>query len=153
MVNAAKVLRVLSPIGENTLPTCESQIRPLVGLSEDQLHLAWKNILQDAGEKRVTAALVRKHAKAVASARKAEKPALRKRIGGAGREIEAALAELIALVTVREYRAKAEALQAQIMKSLQWAEADLTYDHHMLGTRLLPSLGEDLPIGTAAPAI
>ena len=119
LVNAAKVIRLLSPIGEKFLPTCESQIRPLVGLTEEQANLAWRNALEDAGEKPLTARLVQRHAAAVDPERKAKPRTGRKSRRRALAEIKRTLAELVDLVTITEIHAMAVEHQRRILELLR----------------------------------
>ena len=71
LMEAAKVVRVLSPIGENPadelpLPTCEAQVRSLVGLKEAEIKSVWKQAAKAAQGQRITARLVKKQVCAIA---------------------------------------------------------------------------------------
>jgi len=60
-IDAASVIASLSPIGDKKtpLPTCESQVRELVGLPTDIRNEVWTQAVMDAGDKPVTATVVK----------------------------------------------------------------------------------------------
>lgn len=60
VIEDAGVLQDLSPIGDRSLPTHESQVRPLTRLKDpEERHTVWREVLAAAPETPVTAARVR----------------------------------------------------------------------------------------------
>ena len=107
LMEAAKVVRVLSPIGENSsqklpLPTCEAQVRSLIGLKEAEIKSIWQRATTEAKGKRITARLVQKQVRAIApSIKKTDKPRKKHQTQGDPDRltaIEKALDQLVGMV-------------------------------------------------------
>lgn len=79
LIDSAKVIDVLSPIGDKKSVT-ESQVRPLTRLTADQQLIAWTKAVETAPDGKITAAHVYKIVKGMTMADAAvkEKTALRK---------------------------------------------------------------------------
>lgn len=58
LIGAAETVEDLSSIEEKTLPLNESQVRPLLSLPREKRPEAWKKVLEEAGDKKLTARLV-----------------------------------------------------------------------------------------------
>ena len=130
LIDAAKVLRALSPTGEvsgrpiDHLPTAESQVRPLVGLDEEVARTVWDRVVTEAksGRTRITARLVTKHVRAVAPQRVKQTSARSvteanpSSARNAVEEIKASLDELHALISDGENRIKAKPLCDKILR-------------------------------------
>ena len=72
LMDAARVVRLISPIGEVSAdgvmrPTCEAQVRPLVGLEDRDIKTVWQKATAtaEAEEKRITARLVQTQVRAI----------------------------------------------------------------------------------------
>lgn len=125
LMEAAKVVRVLSPIGETSssdlpLPTCEAQVRSLVGLKESEIKNVWRQVAKKADGKRITARLVQSHVRAIApTPQKAGGPTKRRHtLNGSDQisVIEKALGQLVDMVGQdKGKRETAEKLQQQIL--------------------------------------
>lgn len=62
LMGAAEVINHLSPIGDIPLPQNEAQVRPLLGLTPDQIQTVWRAAFRKAGKNRITARLVERTA-------------------------------------------------------------------------------------------
>jgi len=62
LISAAEVVANLSTIGDKRMPENESQVRPLIGLTPEQIRKAWAEALTDSKGERVTARLVKQKA-------------------------------------------------------------------------------------------
>jgi hypothetical protein len=133
LIDAAKVLQSLSPIGENSttlpnhLPTSESQVRPLVGLDGEVARAVWGRVVTEAnkGQLPITARLVAKHVRAVV-------PEHRKRTSamsvikesapdarGTVSQISASFDELLRFITDSEARISAQRLRERVLRLIQ----------------------------------
>ena len=129
LMGAAKVVRVLSPIGEKAAaglpqPLSEAQVRPLVGLKDAEIKKAWQKVTQEAKGEKITARLVQKQVRAIV-------PQAKKSAGTAGNNpsqdrpdhvtvIKEALDELMVMIgSDKSQLARAAALQQQIMRLVQ----------------------------------
>jgi hypothetical protein len=59
LISAAQLFTQVFADGKAPKPSHESQLRPLVGLSSEQVQLAWGRAAQNAGNGRITARLVK----------------------------------------------------------------------------------------------
>ena len=129
LMEAAKVVRVLSPIGENSsngmpLPICEAQVRSLVGLEESEIKNVWQQVTRKAKGKRITARLVRTQVQVIV-------PRTKKAAGSSGKRriqnkseriaaIEQMLDQLVALVDQSDARHdSAEKFRRKILQFVQ----------------------------------
>jgi uncharacterized protein GlcG (DUF336 family) len=133
LIDAAKVLQALSPIGEVSadrtehLPTSESQVRPLVGLEGEVARTVWDRVVTEAKNARtpITARLVTKHVRAVAPER--GKGTSVKNVTEAGpssareavNELKASFDQLLELITDGETRIKAKRLCEKVLRLFQ----------------------------------
>lgn len=63
LIGASQAVNHLSAIPDITnLPKHESQVRPLIGLTPEQIRETWKNVLVDSTDGKITARLVKEHA-------------------------------------------------------------------------------------------
>ncbi len=62
LISAAEVVANLATIGDSRMPENESQVRPLIGLTPEQIRKAWAEALTDSKGERVTARLVKQKA-------------------------------------------------------------------------------------------
>ena len=125
LMEAAKIVRVLSPIGENSsqklpLPTCEAQVRSLIGLKESEIKRIWQRATKEADGKRITARLVQKQVRAITPpTNKAEKHRTQ---DGPDRlaAIEKALDQLVGMIDQNNGKHEAaEKLKRQILRLSQ----------------------------------
>lgn len=66
LMDSVRVMNVLSPIGETDdipLPDCEAQVRPLTRLNDDQIPTVWVEVVKQADNDPISAALVSRVAK------------------------------------------------------------------------------------------
>ena len=121
LIGAAEVVEHLSPIGDGMpLPISEAQVRPLIGLSPEDQVKAWKSAVEKAGNKRVTARLVKSAATPFSEVKRGKrrtlpvgkKPLL---VEDALKAIENALAAL-AENDVDAARSRLETLRAALQK-------------------------------------
>lgn len=62
LIDASAVVGYLSPVGDKMpLPTCEAQVRPLVGLPMEAAKDVWAKSVEEASNGKITAAKVRKN--------------------------------------------------------------------------------------------
>ena len=59
LISAAQVLTLLRAISSHQKPEHETQVRPLVGLTPDQAQRAWEHAVENAGDRRITARMVK----------------------------------------------------------------------------------------------
>lgn len=134
LMDAAKVVRVLSPLGEVALPTCEAQVRPLVALlSSDGSKIAttWKQALEEAADRPVTARLVRQYVNAVIPERSRRAPSRTKAPVNTVNKIEDLLTELVELAGNSERRREAEELRVRISGLLPRIQSEARKDDGM----------------------
>lgn len=130
LMDAAKVVRVLSPIGEEAatgvpMPTCEAQVRPLANLGVAQIKSVWRQAAEEAQAKHqpITARLVQSQVRAVVP------PTTKPSVHASPRasqnqpdhvvKIQKALDELVSMIDGdKGRRHRAEQLQLQIMRLL-----------------------------------
>jgi hypothetical protein len=76
LISAAQLFHYLGTTCSQTRPDQESQLRPMIGLTPDQAQLAWQCAVELAGDRRITARLVKTAMQALQLG-KAAKPAVR----------------------------------------------------------------------------
>ncbi len=120
LIAAAEVVKCLSPIGDIPQPIHEAQVRPLIGLTPEQVREIWKKAAAEADGEAIKAAVVKEMASEVLPKKSSTKVKIRKRPSLSG--VAAALKHLADL----EAAIRASKSPETLLKCLGRVRGELT---------------------------